>query len=338
MKLFVLLSFFGLACQAQNLPNVSLCFFANFTTDDKACIGLSNLADFATINSRFYSPSKKHMMFTLGFQPANTYLTRQLVIGNIIKCQFAAYNAIELQWSAYASGTNGFAVVPYINPVIGTVNQILTSLRTQGMNISNFYGVGHSYGALINAGVSKYFKNTFSLPFSRLTVCDPPESYGLLGPILATRNVAKVDKNDALFVDVIHSNAYSWGDAGTRGKIDFWPNGGMWQPGCPGCPGCTAAAANQTISSWDVFVATIGCDHGRSYEYFAESLCRTSPPRPFISKRCSRWVLGYDANQCTIASNVSMGFWAEATFSNPENLATVHYVPVTNSASPYSKS
>lgn len=332
MKFFLLFSFFVLTCQAQNLTNVKICFFASL--NDTKCIGLDNLADFSTINSRFYNSTKKNMMFALGFQPADSIPTRDLVVGAFLNCQNTNYNSIELDWSAYAGGNNGFDVVQRINPVIGTVNQILTSLRQQGINIANFYGVGHSYGALIVGGVSRYFKNQFNLPFFRITACEPPESFGLLGPFLATNNVSKLDKNDALFVDVIHSNAYSFGDAGTRGKIDFWPNGGMWQPGCPGC---VAADGNKTILNWNTFVASVGCDHGRSYMYFAESVCRTLPSLPFKSIRCSKWALGYDQNQCKLASNTSMGFWAQATYTNPENLATVHFYLPTNSATTFSK-
>ena len=48
----------------------------------------------------------------------------------------------------------------------------------------------------------------------------------------------RLDPSDALFVDVIHSNAKPLVDMGAGlyepcGHVDFYPNGGQEQPGCP---------------------------------------------------------------------------------------------------------
>lgn len=49
----------------------------------------------------------------------------------------------------------------------------------------------------------------------------------------------RLDKTDATFVDVIHTNTapFLFGGAGYRdqlGHVDFYPNGGEYQPGCEG--------------------------------------------------------------------------------------------------------
>ena len=54
---------------------------------------------------------------------------------------------------------------------------------------------------------------------------------------------ARLDKTDANFVDVIHTNSapFLFGGAGYRGQlghVDFYPNGGEYQPGCEGLLGC----------------------------------------------------------------------------------------------------
>lgn len=45
-------------------------------------------------------------------------------------------------------------------------------------------------------------------------------------------NNKKLDASDAMFVDVLHTNALEKGKLETCGDIDFFANGGMTQPGC----------------------------------------------------------------------------------------------------------
>lgn len=42
----------------------------------------------------------------------------------------------------------------------------------------------------------------------------------------------KLDKTDAEFVDVYHTNAFMQGQFEQSGHIDFYINGGVLQPGC----------------------------------------------------------------------------------------------------------
>jgi len=42
----------------------------------------------------------------------------------------------------------------------------------------------------------------------------------------------KLVQTDAAFVDVIHSNMGVLGDSSVDGHADFYPNGGVSQPGC----------------------------------------------------------------------------------------------------------
>lgn len=60
------------------------------------------------------------------------------------------------------------------------------------------------------------------------------------------------------FVDVIHTDAGQLGAAVSTGDVDFWPNGGVIQPGCP-------------LSKEPL------CDHARSWFYFAESVAYQEP-------------------------------------------------------------
>ena len=60
------------------------------------------------------------------------------------------------------------------------------------------------------------------------------------GPLFESSDYrARIDKTDAQFVDVIHSNGDNFllGNLGMAlpcGHVDYYPNGGKQQPGCPG--------------------------------------------------------------------------------------------------------
>lgn len=63
----------------------------------------------------------------------------------------------------------------------------------------------------------------------RISALDPafPTFYPSLG-------TAAVNKNDAKFVDIIHTDAWLYGIPISSGHADFWPNSGKTlQPGCP---------------------------------------------------------------------------------------------------------
>lgn len=109
--------------------------------------------------------------------------------------------------------------------------EILVHLFDNGLSCETFHFVGHSLGSHV-AGFAGRTVISFSegrYIFPRLTCLDPagPLWYG---NILA----APVNPNDAIMVDVIHTNSNLFGAPVSTGTVDFYPNGGFGiQPGCP---------------------------------------------------------------------------------------------------------
>lgn len=66
-------------------------------------------------------------------------------------------------------------------------------------------------------------------------------------------NSDNVNKGDAKYVEVIHTNTGCWGKERPSGHIDYYVNYGAYQIGCE--------------TSTDV-----SCSHSRAYEYVAESI------------------------------------------------------------------
>ena len=103
-----------------------------------------------------------------------------------------------------------------------------------------------------------------------------------------------MDKSDALFVDVIHTDADTFtladgfGTSDRSGHVDFWPNGGESQPGCSLIK--KATIKGEQLAK-DVMVhkqtrGLIGCDHNRVPALFTESITSSCQ---FLGYPCSSY-------------------------------------------------
>lgn len=103
--------------------------------------------------------------------------------------------------------------------------------QTNNLQISNVHLIGFSLGAHVSGFAGTELKNS-DLTVHRITGLDPA------GPLFESQHPnARLDHNDAEFVDVIHSNGENLilGGLGSwqpMGHVDFYPNGGRGQHGC----------------------------------------------------------------------------------------------------------
>lgn len=112
----------------------------------------------------------------------------------------------------------------------------LELIRTQGCSCyKNFYLVGHSLGGqcagLVGRHLRKISNENFVIP--KIYALDPagPDFERKL-PLILHKGFDCISRNDASYVQVIHTNGNNYGVRGTVGHADFYPNGGMNQPGC----------------------------------------------------------------------------------------------------------
>ncbi|KAF2895403.1 hypothetical protein ILUMI_10772 [Ignelater luminosus] len=87
--------------------------------------------------------------------------------------------------------------------------------------------VGHSLGAQV-AGIAGYLvQQKCQGTIGRITGLDPA------GPMFQqNKKPYRLDSEDALLVDVIHTNQGQFGYIGKCGTVDFYPNCGEDQPNC----------------------------------------------------------------------------------------------------------
>lgn len=163
-----------------------------------------------------------------------------------------------VDWSSMADD-NFYVRSAYSTRKVGQTSASLVDYLVQerGTDINNVHVIGHSLGAQ-TAGFTGM--STKSGKIGRITGLDPAR------PLFTDKEPnTRLDPSDAQFVDVIHTCSGVLGSDEELGTADFWPNGGQMNQ-----PGCAMEFAG-------------GCSHGRSYEYFADSI-RSN--RPFQAYPC----------------------------------------------------
>ncbi|KAJ3661871.1 hypothetical protein Zmor_006249 [Zophobas morio] len=134
------------------------------------------------------------------------------------------YNVIGMDWSSlcefeYLSAVGGARRAGKI------LAEFLNWLSGTGVALNELHLVGHSLGAHV-AGIAGHQIKTGLI--GRITGLDPAApGFREVDPEL------KLDVKDAKLVDIIHTYIRVLSIAQPMGHIDFYPNGGRWQPGCP---------------------------------------------------------------------------------------------------------
>lgn len=105
------------------------------------------------------------------------------------------------------------------------MGDFLVKLTEQGLSADNLELVGASLGAHVVAYAAKqFYEKTGKRPW-RLTGLDPA------GPCFRSLPPEyKISPSDATHVDIVHTNIDGFGIAEPLGHIDFYVNGGEFQP------------------------------------------------------------------------------------------------------------
>ena len=163
-------------------------------------------------------------------------------------------------------------------------------LLNNGLDINKLHFVSHSLGAhlagLVGRQIQEKSKNTHKI--KRITCLDP--AFPLFYPALFFKPISK---DDAEFVDIIHTDSWIYGSPFSAGTADFWPNGGSTlQPGCP-------SRDYLTLNHNDF------CGHHRSIMFWAESVANKQT-KTYQSKKCISNTI-FNLGWCNQNEVVSMG-------------------------------
>uniref|UniRef100_A0A1B0CUS8 Lipase domain-containing protein n=2 Tax=Lutzomyia longipalpis TaxID=7200 RepID=A0A1B0CUS8_LUTLO len=170
-------------------------------------------------------------------------------------------NIISVDYRDIAANNFYFTPVFQIREVGKYIAELIDYLVTvKKARTEDFHLIGHSLGSHL-AGYAAAFVKTGKV--GRVTGLDP----AILGFEWSSPEW-RLDSSDATFVDVIHTAAGSCGFRDPIGHVDFYPNGGIIQPGCG-----------------DNIFEQMACSHGRAHHLFAESILNTN----FFSYPSSSW-------------------------------------------------
>ncbi|KAJ0181334.1 hypothetical protein K1T71_003419 [Dendrolimus kikuchii] len=233
-----------------------------------------------------FNPNRKTVMIVHGFMSHSNASWVQDMTRAFL--QWSDVNVIAVDWSGGGNTWKYWRAVANTRRVGSDVTGFMQQLiDATGARTKDFHFVGHSLGAHISSYVSYHLGKVH-----RITGLDPAQ------PCFRTEDsTERLDATDADFVDVIHTNGrllskIGFGFPDPTGTADFYPNGGMKQPGC----------YNDTNSVWSrIMPITMSkleqaiCSHGRAYLLFTESLITED-----CLFRAYRWNLTYEGVNASI--------------------------------------
>ncbi|CAL1528108.1 unnamed protein product [Lymnaea stagnalis] len=185
-------------------------------------------------------------------------------------------NVILVDWQAGAKGPNYYQAVANTRVVGAMIGRLIQDFHTvANANFGNFHLIGHSLGAQIMGYAGKEIFRLTNQKVGRISGLDPAgpgfENYS---------DFVRIDKSDGQFVDIMHTDAElllnsGFGTRFSIGHVDFYPNGGVHQPGCP-----PETYGILSMISFESEKNTGACSHGRAVDYFTYSInrCRYNPP------------------------------------------------------------
>ncbi|KAI8433148.1 hypothetical protein MSG28_013995 [Choristoneura fumiferana] len=134
------------------------------------------------------------------------------------------YNVILIDNQRFAT-VHYYLASRLMRPVGKLVSEVLVQLFHSGLDPSKLELLGFSLGGQTVSYIAKNFQLMTGRNISKITALEPS------GPCFRSLNPDdRLDASDADFVEVIHTNIDGYGMAARMGHVDFYVNGGEYQP------------------------------------------------------------------------------------------------------------
>uniref|UniRef100_A0A8B9QD05 Lipase domain-containing protein n=1 Tax=Apteryx owenii TaxID=8824 RepID=A0A8B9QD05_APTOW len=217
-----------------------------YTRENPDCS--EKLSEHNVTASEYLNTSKKIVFVVHGFRPTGS---SPVWLGDIKTLLLTSedINLIIVDWNRGATTLNYNTAVENTRKVAKILKNYVDQMLADGASLDSVHMIGVSLGAHVAGFVGKKYNGKLG----RITGLDPA------GPLFSQEPPeGRLYHTDAQFIDVIHTDIDALGFRKPLGTIDFYPNGGMDQPGCP----------RTVFSGFQYFK----CDHQRSVFLFLSSL------------------------------------------------------------------
>ncbi|OXU17064.1 hypothetical protein TSAR_006674 [Trichomalopsis sarcophagae] len=248
-----------------------------YSRDISGNVTVRNDVDF-DINDLPYKSNRKTVIITHGFMSSGTIDWVQEMKDAFLKLEDVNIIVVDWQkgsntWNYVSASISTKIVGAEIAKLLSIVKGKILDSSPETKEFGSLYLVGHSLGSHISGHASYVLREQdkdekIKFRIERITGLDPAQ------PCFTEADLSlKLDKTDAQYVDIIHTNAQNilllgLGLPTQLGHADYYPNGGKIQLGC--------AKINTTF--WDFLllpvdiVKTSICSHGRSHELLTDSI------------------------------------------------------------------
>ncbi|XP_055857489.1 pancreatic triacylglycerol lipase-like [Episyrphus balteatus] len=235
--------------------DVKFYLFTRQNMMDRQRIYIDKTLEKSNISQSFFNPDHPTKIIIHGYN-SNMFLDMLFEMKDEY-LQKGEYNIIYVDWSVLGPGPCYFSAAQNTKHGGACTAQLVE--RILDMGSGDVHVIGFSLGAQLANYIARNL-GFFLLP--RITGLDPA-----LPLFITSSTDDKLDATDAEFVDVIHTNAFVQGKLERCGHLDFYMNGGIYQPGCSG----------------NIFA----CSHQRAPAYFLESIRST---KGFWGWACSSYI------------------------------------------------
>ncbi|XP_061390780.1 lipase member H-A-like [Musca vetustissima] len=164
------------------------------------------------------------------------------------KLQLEDGNVIVVDYSEVIENSDDLAAGALKVPQIAEALADLVYLLHDSFNLDlqQLHAVGFSLGAQISGVLGHSLHQRVQQKLARITALDPAGVFFNE----STPHDERLTADDADFVEVVHTNAGYLGFRTPCGHVDYYPNGGVQQPGCD--------------------VKDVSCSHIRAYQLITE--------------------------------------------------------------------
>ncbi|XP_031353891.1 endothelial lipase-like [Photinus pyralis] len=217
------------------------------------------------------------------------------------------YNIISVDWGVFTPLPWYYHAASHTKLLGKVLAKFIDFYHSTGeLSIGRIHVIGFSLGAHV-AGVIGNQLGQGRLP--RITGLDPAFTLFPVDEDPANR----LTKDDAEFVDVIHTDAGSFGYPVSIGHVDFYPNGGSGvQPGCE----------ISSLAEKKIIEQIIYCGHIRAWKYYGESVRN---PRAFPATKTK--IIQNGDGKFKFVTDAYMGFGVNSSARGDFGLITNAFPP-----------